>query len=152
MYILIGLLVKKTFKNLETYDFELIFFPLVLVSTINFFSFLFNLSYLDNSIGWITNYSETNNIFLSGRLAGFQGSGPNVAGTIFGLLTILSFYFYRKTGKKIYTILILLNLFLFIISYSRGSYLALILVSIIYVLSKIENSKIKTIYISGNPY
>ena len=149
LYILIGLLVKKTFKNLEIYDFELIFFPLVLVSTINFFSFLFNLSYLDNSIGWITNYSETNNIFLSGRLAGFQGSGPNVAGTIFGLLTILSFYFYRKTGKKIYTILILLNLFLFIISYSRGSYLALMLVSIIYVLSKIENSKIKTIYISG---
>ena len=146
---MIGLLVKKAFKNLEIYDFELIFFPLVLVSTINFFSFLFNLSYLDNSIGWITNYSETNNIFLSGRLAGFQGSGPNVAGTIFGLLTILSFYFYRKTEKKIYIFLILLNLFLFIISYSRGSYLALILVSIIYVLSKIENSKIKTIYISG---
>ena len=110
---------------------------------------MFNLSYLNNSIGWITNYSDTNNIFFSGRLAGFQGSGPNVAGTIFGLLSILSFYFYKNTRRNFYQILIFVNLFLFFITYSRGSYLALLIVSIIYILSKIKSRKFKIIYISG---
>ena len=87
-YILIGLLVKKVAKNLIINDLELFFLPLILVSLLSLMSFMFNLSYLNNSIGWITNYSDTNNIFFSGRLAGFQGSGPNVAGTIFGLSLI----------------------------------------------------------------
>ena len=133
-YILIGLLVKKVAKNLIINDLELFFLPLILVSLLSLMSFMFNLSYLNNSIGWITNYSDTNNIFFSGRLAGFQGSGPNVAGTIFGFLSILSFYFYKNTRRNFYQILIFVNLFLFFITYSRGSYLALLIVSIIYIL------------------
>ena len=148
-YLMIGLLVKKASTNLNISDFELLFLPLVSVSALSLFSFLFDLSYLNNSIGWITNYSDTNNIFFSGRLAGFQGSGPNVAGTIFGLLTILSFYFYKKTGKNLYRIFIFVNLFLFFITYSRGSYLALLIISIIYILSKIKNKKFKIFYIVG---
>ena len=148
-YILIGLLVKKVAKNLIINDLELFFLPLILVSLLSLMSFMFNLSYLNNSIGWITNYSDTNNIFFSGRLAGFQGSGPNVAGTIFGLLSILSFYFYKNTRRNFYQILIFVNLFLFFITYSRGSYLALLIVSIIYILSKIKSRKFKIIYISG---
>ena len=148
-YLMIGLLVKKASTNLNISDFELLFLPLVSVSALSLFSFLFDLSYLNNSIGWITNYSDTNNIFFSGRLAGFQGSGPNVAGTIFGLLTILSFYFYKKTVRNFYLILIFVNLFLFFITYSRGSYLALLIISIIYVLSKIKNKKFKIFYIVG---
>ena len=148
-YLLIGLLVKKVSKSLSTNDLELFFLPLILVSTLSLISFLFNLAFLNNSIGWITNYSDTNNIFFSGRLAGYQGSGPNVAGTIFGLLSILSFYFYKNTEKSFYKILIFVNLFLFFITYSRGSYLALLIVSIIYILSKIKNRKYKIIYISG---
>ena len=148
-YILIGLLVKKVAKNLIINDLELFFLPLILVSLLSLMSFMFNLSYLNNSIGWITNYSDTNNIFFSGRLAGFQGSGPNVAGTIFGLLSILSFYFYKNTRRNFYQILIFVNLFLFFITYSRGSYLALLVVSIIYILSKIKNRKFKIVYISG---
>ena len=148
-YILIGLLVKKIAKNLIINDLELFFLPLILVSLLSLMSFMFNLSYLNNSIGWITNYSDTNNIFFSGRLAGFQGSGPNVAGTIFGLLSILSFYFYKNTRRNFYQILIFVNLFLFFITYSRGSYLALLIVSIIYILSKIKSRKFKIIYISG---
>ena len=148
-YILIGLLVKKVAKNLIINDLELFFLPLILVSLLSLMSFMFNLSYLNNSIGWITNYSDTNNIFFSGRLAGFQGSGPNVAGTIFGLLSILSFYFYKNTRRNFYQILIFVNLFLFFITYSRGSYLALLIVSIIYILSKIKNRKFKIVYISG---
>ena len=148
-YILIGLLVKKVAKNLIINDLELFFLPLILVSLLSLMSFMFNLSYLNNSIGWITNYSDTNNIFFSGRLAGFQGSGPNVAGTIFGLLSILSFYFYKNTRRNFYQILIFVNLFLFFITYSRGSYLAFLIVSIIYILSKIKSRKFKIIYISG---
>lgn len=148
-YFMIGLLVKKASTNLNISDFELLFLPLVLVSALSLFSFLFDLSFLNNSIGWITNYSDTNNIFFSGRLAGFQGSGPNVAGTIFGLLTILSFYFYKKTVRNLYLILIFVNLFLFFITYSRGSYLALLIISIIYILSKIKNNKFKIFYIVG---
>jgi len=148
-YLMIGLLVKKASTNLNISDFELLFLPLVSVSALSLFSFIFDLSYLNNSIGWITNYSDTNNIFFSGRLAGFQGSGPNVAGTIFGLLTILSFYFYKKTVRNLYLILIFVNLFLFFITYSRGSYLALLIISIIYILSKIKNKKFKIFYIVG---
>ena len=148
-YILIGLLVKKVAKNLIINDLELFFLPLILVSLLSLMSFMFNLSYLNNSIGWITNYSDTNNIFFSGRLAGFQGSGPNVAGTVFGLLSILSFYFYKNTRRNFYQILIFVNLFLFFITYSRGSYLAFLIVSIIYILSKIKSRKFKIIYISG---
>ena len=77
LYILIGFLVKKISKNLNIKDLEIFLIPLLTVSLINLISFLFNLSFLSNSIGWITNYSDTSNIFLSGRLAGFQGSGPN---------------------------------------------------------------------------
>ena len=148
-YLMIGLLIKKASTNLNISDFELLFLPLVSVSALSLFSFIFDLSYLNNSIGWITNYSDTNNIFFSGRLAGFQGSGPNVAGTIFGLLTILSFYFYKKTVRNLYLILIFVNLFLFFITYSRGSYLALLIISIIYILSKIKNKKFKIFYIVG---
>ena len=148
-YLMIGLLVKKASTNLNISDFELLFLPLVSVSALSLFSFLFDLSYLNNSIGWITNYSDTNNIFFSGRLAGFQGSGPNVAGTIFGLLTILSFYFYKKTVKNLYLILIFVNLFLFFITYSRGSYVSLLIISIIYILTKIKNKKFKIFYIAG---
>ena len=148
-YLIIGLLVKKASKNLNITDYELLFLPLVSVSALSLFSFLFDLSYLNNSIGWITNYSDTNNIFFSGRLAGFQGSGPNVAGTIFGLLTILSFYFYKKTVKNLYLILIFVNLFLFFITYSRGSYVSLLIISIIYILTKIKNKKFKIFYIAG---
>ncbi len=148
-YLMIGFLVKKASTNLNISDFELLFLPLVSVSALSLFSFLFDLSYLNNSIGWITNYSDTNNIFFSGRLSGFQGSGPNVAGTIFGLLTILSFYFYKKTVRNLYLILIFVNLFLFFITYSRGSYLALLIISIIYILSKIKNKKFKIFYILG---
>ena len=72
LYLLIGLLVKKIYYSLTTNDLELFFLPLILVSTLSLISFIFNLSYLNNSIGWITNYSDTNNIFFAGRLAGFQ--------------------------------------------------------------------------------
>ena len=149
LYISIGFLVKIISKNLNIKDFELFLIPLLTVSLLNLISFVFNLSFLSNSIGWITNYSDTSNIFLSGRLAGFQGSGPNVAGTVFGIFTILYFYLYESTNKKIHLYFTFLNLFLFLLTYSRGSYLAFLAVAMLFILFKIKSRKFKTYYISS---
>ena len=148
-YISIGFLIKKNSKYIENKDLEIFFLPLWFVSILNFFSFVFGYSLLNNSIGWITNYSDTTNILLSGRLSGFQGSGPNVAGTIFGFFAIISFYFYRNLKKKYFLILIYLNLFLFFITYSRGSYASLLSISLIFILLKIKVLKYRVIYITG---
>jgi len=148
-YISIGFLIKKNSKYIENKDLEIFFLPLWFVSILNFSSFVLGFSLLDNSIGWITNYSDTSNIFLSGRLSGFQGSGPNVAGTIFGFFVIISFYFYRNLKKKYFLILIYLNLFLFFITYSRGSYASLLAISLIFILLKIKVLKYRVIYITG---
>ena len=148
-YISIGFLIKKNSKYIENKDLEIFFLPLWFVSILNFSSFVLGYSLLNNSIGWITNYSDTSNIFLSGRLSGFQGSGPNVAGTIFGFFVIISFYFYRNLKKKYFLILIYLNLFLFFITYSRGSYASLLAISLIFILLKIKVLKHRVIYITG---
>tara|TARA_B100002019_G_C21274493_1_gene604482 strand:+ start:38 stop:2470 length:2433 start_codon:yes stop_codon:yes gene_type:complete len=148
-YISIGFLIKKNSKYIENKDLEIFFLPLWFVSILNFSSFVLGYSLLNNSIGWITNYSDTSNIFLSGRLSGFQGSGPNVAGTIFGFFVIISFYFYRNLKKKYFLILIYLNLFLFFITYSRGSYASLLAISLIFILLKIKVLKYRVIYITG---
>ena len=148
-YISIGFLIKKNSKYIENKDLEIFFLPLWFVSILNFSSFVFGYSLLNNSIVWITNYSDTSNIFLSGRLSGFQGSGPNVAGTIFGFFVIISFYFYRNLKKKYFLILIYLNLFLFFITYSRGSYASLLAISLIFILLKIKVLKYRVIYITG---
>ena len=148
-YISIGFLIKKNSKYIENKDLEIFFLPLWFVSILNFSSFVLGFSLLNNSIGWITNYSDTSNIFLSGRLSGFQGSGPNVAGTIFGFFVIISFYFYRNLKKKYFLILIYLNLFLFFITYSRGSYASLLAISLIFILLKIKVLKYRVIYITG---
>ena len=149
LYLSIGYLVKVISKNLNINDLEIFLIPLVLVSLLNLISFVFSLSFLNNSIGWITNYSDTSNIFLSGRLAGFQGSGPNVAGTIFGIFTILSFYLYQSTNKKIHQYITFLNLFLFFLTYSRGSYLAFLAVTMLFILIKIKSRKFRIYYIAG---
>ena len=148
-YITIGFLIKKNSKYMENKDLEIFFLPLWFVSILNFSSFVFGYSLLNNSIGWITNYSDTTNILLSGRLSGFQGSGPNVAGTIFGFFVIISFYFYQNLKKKYFLILIYLNLFLFFITYSRGSYASLLAISLIFILLKIKVLKYRVIYITG---
>jgi len=148
-YITIGFLIKKNAKYMENKDLEIFFLPLWFVSILNFSSFVFGYSLLNNSIGWITNYSDTTNILLSGRLSGFQGSGPNVAGTIFGFFVIISFYFYQNLKKKYFLILIYLNLFLFFITYSRGSYASLLAISLIFILLKIKVLKYRVIYITG---
>ena len=148
-YVIIGFLFKKVIGNLNK-DQGLAFFnPLIIVAIFSFLAFFSQKSFLNNSVGWITNYSDTTNIFLSGRLAGFQGSGPNVAGTIFGLMTILYFYNFKTSNKNYYLYFSIVNLFLFLITFSRGSYVAFLLVTLLFILLKINSKKIQLIYVSS---
>ena len=148
-YIIIGFLFKKFIsKNNDDMDLAL-FDPLIIVSILSFIAFLSQQSFLSNSIGWVTNYSDTTNIFLSGRLAGFQGSGPNVAGTIFGLITILYFYIFKISNKDYYLYFSILNLFLFLVTFSRGSYVAFLFVSFLFIFLKTNSKKIQLVYVSS---
>lgn len=61
---------------------------------------------------------------FTGRLAGFQGSGPNVAGALFGIFTLMNFYIYKLYKNKIILSFLYLNFLLFLITFSRGSFLA----------------------------
>ena len=148
-YIIIGFLFKKFIsKNNDDMDLAL-FDPLIIVGILSFFAFLSQQSFLSNSIGWVSNYSDTTNIFLSGRLAGFQGSGPNVAGTIFGLITILYFYIFKISNKDYYLYFSIINLFLFLVTFSRGSYVAFLFVSLLFILLKTNSKKIQLVYVSS---
>ena len=149
LYVTLGFLFKKVLNKLSDSEISVIFDSLIIVSIFSIAAFLTQQSFLGNSIGWITNYSDTTNIFLSGRLSGFQGSGPNVAGTVFGLLSILFFYTYKTTDKKYYFSFAFINLFLFLLTFSRGSYLAFIFVSIVFIFLKINSTKIQIFYVSG---
>ncbi len=148
-YVIIGFLFKKVIVKLKDDKNLALFDPLIIVGIVNFLAFLGQQSFLSNSSGWITNYSDTTNIFLSGRLAGFQGSGPNVAGTIFGLMAIMYFYNFRTTNKNYYLYFTILNLFLFLITFSRGSYVAFLFVSLLFILLKINSKKIQFVYVSS---
>ena len=148
-YIIIGFLFKKVVGNLNNDEDLALFSPLIIVGILSFLAFLSQQSFLSNSVGWITNYSDTKNIFLSGRLAGFQGSGPNVAGTIFGLMSILYFYNFRISNKNYYLYFSIVNLFLFLITFSRGSYVAFLCVTLLFILLKINSKKNQFIYVSS---
>ena len=148
-YVIIGFLFKKVIGNLNNDEELALFNPLIIVGIFSFLAFLSQQSFLSNSVGWITNYSDNTNIFLSGRLAGFQGSGPNVAGTIFGLIAILYLYNFRISNKNYYLYFSIVNLFLFLITFSRGSYVAFLFVTFLFIFLKIKSKKIQLIYVSS---
>ena len=148
-YVIIGFLFKKVIGNLNNDEELALFNPLIIVGIFSFLAFLSQQSFLSNSVGWITNYSDNTNIFLSGRLAGFQGSGPNVAGTIFGLIAILYLYNFRISNKNYYLYFSSVNLFLFLITFSRGSYVAFLFVTFLFIFLKIKSKKIQLIYVSS---
>ena len=59
------------------------------------------------------------------------------------------FYTYKTTDKKHYFSFAFINLFLFLLTFSRGSYLAFIFVSIVFIFLKINSTKIQIFYVSG---
>ena len=66
----------------------------------NFVLILFQISLPGTIDGWISNNTNSTNIFVSGRLGGFQGGGPNVIGifcAIYSLICLVKyFYFFNK--------------------------------------------------------
>ena len=76
--------------------------PFAAVTLLNFLTSIFQLSFVDNTIGWISYYYENPDFFNRGRLSGYQGSGPNVAGGVFSILTFLSLYIYFELKINIF--------------------------------------------------
>tara|TARA_B100000003_G_C10931766_1_gene371443 strand:+ start:41 stop:2437 length:2397 start_codon:yes stop_codon:yes gene_type:complete len=126
-YCITGFLFSVFLQNKPANNLQYFLFPFAIVSILNFVSSIFQLSFVDNTIGWITYYYENPSFFDRGRLSGFQGSGPNVAGGMFSILTFLSMYFYTQLKNYFFLFLSVINLYLVFITFSRGSYLSLLI-------------------------
>ena len=99
--------------------------------------------------GWVSANIDSNNIFLSGRLAGLQGSGPNVFGFIcvVASLYFLNLWFLNKGLLKSFSlIMFLISLISLVFSKSRGSYIAFVIALILFLYLK-EKLNIKTFVI-----
>ncbi len=138
-------LILKSSNNILFYEYFL--FPSIIVVLINLILSLFKISFLENTLGWISYFYEDPNFFQSGRLAGLQGSGPNVAGALFSFLTIIYLSYFFKTNRKFYLFFSFLSFYLVFISFSRGSYISLIACLILYVILNKFSLK-KTIFSS----
>ena len=150
-FILSYLCVDMFIQNNES--FVTFFEPLSFVMIANFLVVIFQVQLPGTIDGWILNNSGSINPLTSGRLGGFQGGGPNVIG-IFCSIYILVCLYKASSGENIFnyfinnkynTILIIISCFNLYITYSRGSYLALLVGSIvILIFTRSLTKKIKT--------
>jgi len=149
MSILAYLFMKYIVAN-KLYDSEDTFFSfLIVVILINsLFLIIRDRIYLQDA-GWVSANIDSSNIFLSGRLAGLQGSGPNVFGFICAVASIyfLNLWILNKGILRTFSlIMFLISLISLIFSKSRGSYIAFIIALIIFFFLK-EKLNIKTFII-----
>ena len=93
-YSVVGYLFTSYIKGKSTHELQYFLIPFAAVTLLNFLTSIFQLSFVDNTTGWISYYYENPDFFNRGRLSGYQGSGPNVAGGVFSILTFLSLYIY----------------------------------------------------------
>ena len=141
-YTIFGFLFYLYLRSFNINNLEYFFLPLWGITFLNFVTFVMELSFVDNTLGWISFFYENPNFFNRGRLAGFQGGGPNVAGLLFTILTFISFYFFTTYKRFYYLGISLLNLFLVFVTFSRGSWLAFFIPTIFYLFYKKINRKI----------
>ena len=132
----IGFSIYILLSGSDFYQKELFILPSIFLLIVNLIISIFQISLIDNSYGWILFNIENPNFFQAGRLSGLQGSGPNVAGAMFALLFIIYLAHYHKTKKIVYFISSLVSIFLVLITYSRGSYLAIFLSTILFFVIK----------------
>ena len=131
-YFLLGYLITDYIKFTNSKFLEL-FDPLSIVMIINFLIIIFNIQLPGTIDGWILNNSS-NRFILSGRLGGIQGGGPNVIGAICALYSLTCIFKILNSENKINyiyknkvnSVLLLITLFNLLLTFSRGSYLALI--------------------------
>ena len=129
----VGYSIYLIFKFSPGLHSEYFLFPSVFIVVVNFLLSIFQISFSDNTLGWINYFYEEPNFFQMGRLSGLQGSGPNVAGALFAFLALIYLSYFLKTNKKFYLFFSILSLYLVFISFSRGSYIALVGVLILFV-------------------
>ena len=141
-YCVLGLLLVNYIVNTKIEKLEYFIIPFSIVTIINLSAAIFQLSYVDNTIGWITYFYEDPTFLQRGRLSGFQGSGPNVAGGMFTILTFLNLYFFYELKKLYFIFISIANLFLVFLSFSRGSFLSIFLGIIIILLYQRKNFKL----------
>ena len=128
VYLCIDFLKKNNGKIIEFFE------PISIVMIANFLLILFQIPLPGTIDGWISNNSNGMNIFASGRLGGFQGGGPNVIGIFCAVYSLICLYkLLNDKDSKNYLIKNKTNTFLLIISlinllftFSRGSFLALV--------------------------
>ena len=145
-YVIFGYLIYLLLNHYSNEEIQYLFIPFISITILNFFTVIFQLSFLDNSIGWINYFYENPNFFQRGRLAGYQGGGPNVAGSMFIFLTFINYYFFKLTKNNFYFLITLLNLFLVFVTFSRGSYVALLIALSVLILNRGIN--LKTVFFS----
>jgi hypothetical protein len=105
----------------------------------NFIVVIFQVQLPGTIDGWILNNTGSSNPFYSGRLGGFQGGGPNVIGIICAIYVLLCIYKLLNSKNvisalltdKSNTALLIISIFNLYITYSRGSYIALFIGSLI---------------------
>ena len=110
------------------------FEPLSIVMIANFVLIIFQISLPGTLDGWISNNTNSMNIFTNGRLGGFQGGGPNVIGIFCAIYSLICIYKLSSAkDSKTYLLENKANSFLLVISlinllftFSRGSFLALL--------------------------
>ena len=151
-YFLLTYLCVDVIKKSKSSVIE-IFEPLSIVMVANFIVVILQIQLPGIIDGWILNNSGSTNPLTSGRLGGFQGGGPNVIGLICSIYALVCIFkvleskniiFYMK-DNKFNTILLLISIFNLYITFSRGSYLAFFvgsLVILIYTESFNKKSKI----------
>ena len=137
-YFLLGYLCVDTIKTSSKGIIE-IFEPLSIVMVANFIVVIFQVQLPGTIDGWILNNTGSSNPFYSGRLGGFQGGGPNVIGIICAIYVLLCIYKVLNSKNvigalltdKSNTALLIISIFNLYITYSRGSYIALFIGSLI---------------------
>ena len=140
-YTILGFVFFIYIHSISITNLEYVFLPFFGITFLNFVTFVMELSFVENTLGWISFFYENPNFFNRGRLAGFQGGGPNVAGLLFVFLTFINYYFFINSKKFYYLALSFLNLFLVFVTFSRGSWLAFFIPTLFFLFYKKLNKK-----------
>ena len=133
-----------------------IFNQLSIVMIANFLVIVFQIQLPGFIDGWILNNTGSLNPLSSGRLGGLQGGGPNVIGIICSVYAFICIQkiinsddiFLHLLSNKFNSVLTIISLFNLYLTYSRGSYLALLigLVILVFNSKKISRSQKKRLF------
>jgi len=136
-----------------------IFNQLSIVMIANFLVIVFQIQLPGYIDGWILNNSGSLNPLSSGRLGGLQGGGPNVIGILCAVYVFICIQkiinsddiFHHLLSNKLNSVLAIISLFNLYLTYSRGSYLALLigLVLLVFNSKKLSRPQKKRLFYIG---